>query len=130
MASIAVNVHRRDERLDLEADLKRARKLANLLDSQFSIGPVRFGLDGLFGLVPGFGDAAGLVGALFPLYVARKHRMGRRLQWRIVYNIIVDFLGGLLPIVGDLFDVYYKANLKNLALLEVAAAATQKTRAS
>ena len=123
MATIAVQVRRRDESLDLDADLRRAQWLANLLDARFSIAGIRFGLDGIIGLMPGFGDGATLLAALYPLYLLKKHNLDRRYFRRMVANIAIDFVGGMLPLVGDLFDVYYKANLKNVALLERAAAA-------
>ncbi len=122
MQSIAVNVRRHDASLDLEADLRRARALAKLLDSQFSIAGFRFGLDAIVGLVPGIGDAAALAVATYPIYLVNKHKLPRRYARRMVFNVAIDFVGGSVPLLGDVFDAYYKANLKNLKLLEKAAA--------
>ena len=118
MATISVNVHRRDEVLDLEADLRRARVLAKLLDAQFSVGGFRFGLDALIGLVPGAGDAVTSAVALYPVYLVRKHKLPQRYARKMLINVAIDFAGGAVPILGDLFDAYFKANLKNLAVLE------------
>jgi hypothetical protein len=105
---------------DLATDLTRARWLAKMLDARFSIAGVRFGFDAIIGLVPGFGDAFTLLAALYPMYLVRKHGLPRRFLRKMLRNAVIDAVGGLVPVVGDLFDVYFKANLKNLALLEEA----------
>ena len=106
---------------NLDADLERARKLANLLDSQFSVAGIKFGLDAIAGLLPVVGDTLSALAALYPVYVARRHNLGRTVQARMALNVVADWAAGSVPIVGDLFDVGYKANLKNLKLLERAA---------
>ena len=106
---------------DLATDLERVRQLANWLDAKFSLAGVRFGLDGLVGLIPGIGDTIMALVALYPLAVARRHRLGAWVQAKIVGNIALDWLVGLVPLVGDLFDVGFKANLRNLRVIERAA---------
>src|SRR6184192_1110796 len=131
-----VNVRRRNDPLveaiagkvraslgvDLDADLKRARRLAELLDSRFSVGGVRFGLDAIVGLVPGVGDAVTTLAGLYPIWVAQRHGVGKWVRARMLANLVVDFLVGSVPVVGDLFDAGFKANLKNVELLEKALA--------
>ena len=107
---------------DLETDLARVRWLAKLLDSQFSIAGIEFGLDAIVGLVPVAGDVITAVAALYPLHIAKKHNLGKTLQARMAWNVLVDLAAGAIPVVGDVVDVAYKANLKNLKLLERAAA--------
>ena len=125
METVTVNVRRAGgaPRVgpNLDADLERARKLANLLDSQFSVGGIKFGLDAIAGLLPVVGDTLSALAALYPVYVARRHNLGRTVQARMALNVVADWAAGSVPIVGDLFDVGYKANLKNLKLLERAA---------
>ena len=94
MATISVNVRRRDEVLDLDADLRRARVLAKLLDAQFSVGGFRFGLDALIGLVPGVGDAVTSAVALYPVYLVRKHKLPQRYARKMLINVAIDFAGG------------------------------------
>lgn len=106
---------------ELELDLARARKLARLMDSQFSIAGVEFGLDALVGLIPVAGDCITGAAALYPIYLARRHNLGTTVQMRMGFNVLMDLLPGLIPVVGDIIDVAYKANLKNLKLLERAA---------
>lgn len=120
METIRVETRRRVEGTDLEADLKTARWLARLLDAQFQLGPVKLGLDAIVGLLPGIGDVAMLLAGTYPLHVVRKHGLGRDIERRMMLNLGIDFGLGLLPIVGDLVDLAYKANLKNLKLLEKA----------
>lgn len=110
------------KRKDLQKDLRRARRLAKLLDTQFRFAGVRFGLEGLLGLVPVAGDAAGTLLGLYPLYVARRHNLGNNVQARMALNLAIEFAGGVVPVVGDLFDVAFKANIRNVKLLEDAAA--------
>lgn len=128
MATIPVDVHRKvggsyffGAALDLRADIERARMLANLLDSEFEIAGIKFGLDALIGLIPGVGDAITTLAGTYPIYIARKHKLGKTVEWRMMANLAVDFFGGIIPVVGDVFDVAFKANLKNVALLEKAA---------
>jgi hypothetical protein len=122
MSTIAVQVHRRDERLDLEADLQTARFVARLLDAQFSVFGFKFGLDPLVGLIPVVGDTIMLIASLYPIHIAQKHGLGKSVIRRMKLNIAIDYFIGLTPIVGDFFDAMFKANLKNVALLEKAVA--------
>ena len=132
METVTVNVHRvgapgaTPAAPDLDVDLARARKLAQLMDSQFSLAGVKFGLDALVGLVPVVGDTLTALASLYPIYVARRHNLGTTVQARMALNVFADWLPGLIPVVGDLIDVAYKANLKNLKLLEKAAEKRRK----
>lgn len=112
----------RIEPTTLEQDLVVAATIAKLMDSQFQIGPIKFGLDAVIGLLPVAGDAAAFVIGMYPIYLARKHRLGKLLVTRMFLNLGADFLTGAVPIVGDVLDVAFKANLKNLRLLQDAAA--------
>ena len=106
------------EQAELRADLNRARRLADLLDAEFQIVGFRFGFDALEGLIPGIGDAVGFLAGLYPIHLVRKHKLGRRVEQRMIANLLIDAAGGAIPIIGDLFDVSFKANLRNIALLE------------
>lgn len=78
---------------------------------------MRFGLDGLLGLIPGVGDTATAV--LSGYFIVAAVRMGarKRVVSAMVKNVAVDWAVGLIPVVGDLFDFAHKANTKNLRLL-------------
>jgi hypothetical protein len=100
--------------------LARARVLTRLLDSAIRVPgtKVRLGLDPLIGLIPGIGDLAGA--ALSGHLVLLGARLGapRTVLVRMLANVAIDTVGGMLPVLGDLFDVGWKANSRNLALLE------------
>lgn len=102
------------------AALKRARNAGTLLDEAIRIPGIgyRVGIDPIIGLLPVSGDA---VGALLSLYiVAEAARLGapRKTLARMVANIAVDAVGGSIPIAGSLLDVVWKANERNVSLLE------------
>jgi hypothetical protein len=107
---------------DLETDHRRARWLANWLDTKFELFGVRFGLEGIVGLVPVVGDTLGLLAGLYPVYLAKRHNLGRRVRVQMGLNLLIEWLIGITPIVGDAADVWFKANIRNLKLLERAAA--------
>jgi len=95
-------------------------RFAELLDSGFRIPgtQLRFGLDPLIGLIPGVGDAAGAVLAGWILVEAIRLGASRATLVRIAGNIALDAAVGAVPILGDIFDFAWKANLRNVALLE------------
>ena len=100
--------------------LDALRRWAVLLDSAFRIPGtrIRFGLDAIIGLIPGLGDISTPAFAGLLLLQAVRMRLPIVVQARMVLNAALDMLVGLVPILGDLADVGWKANLRNLALLE------------
>ncbi len=96
------------------------RRWAVLLDSAFAIPgtPVRFGLDTIVGLVPGIGDLTTPAFTVLLLGTGLRMRVPVVVLARMVMNAGVDALIGLVPIAGDLVDLGWKANLRNLDLLE------------
>ena len=100
--------------------LARARTLAQLLDSAARVPGtgIRFGADAVLGLVPGLGDVAGAALAGYLVLLAQRLGAPRAVVLRMLGNVAVDTIGGTVPLIGDLFDVAYKSNLRNLALLE------------
>lgn len=110
----------------------RLDSLARLLDEAVRVPGtnVRFGLDSVLGLLPGAGDWAGAV--LSALLVLEGARLGAPAPViaRMVLNVGIDALLGVVPLVGDLFDVGWKANVRNLALLRGALEAPGTARRS
>jgi hypothetical protein len=100
--------------------LERMRGIARLFDQAFRVPGTRwrFGIDALFGLVPGLGDLAGAVVAVYALHVARLLRAPASIQLHMLGNITVDAVVGTVPVIGDIFDFIFKAQTRNLALLE------------
>lgn len=102
------------------AALRRSRSVARLLDDAVRVPGTqrRVGLDPMLGLLPLGGDA---IGALLSLYVVvEAYRIGAPMGVlvRMLGNVLADFLIGIVPLVGDLFDAAWKANTRNVKLLE------------
>jgi hypothetical protein len=100
--------------------LAQLRRWATLLDSAFRIPGVnvRFGLDALIGLIPGIGELTTPAFTMLLLATGVRMRVPIVVLLRMVLNAAVDALIGLVPVVGDLTDIGWKANLRNLELLE------------
>ena len=98
------------------ADLER---LAKVMDNLFAIPgvPLRFGLDSIIGLIPGLGDAASSAVSLYILHAASRRGVSRLTLARMAMNVALDSIVGAIPVAGDLFDVYWKANHRNVELL-------------
>lgn len=102
------------------ATLGRLRRLTDLLDRAWRIPGTRFrvGLDPILGLLPGVGDAIGLALSSWLLFEARRLGAPRHVQLRMLWHAGVDAVLGAIPVLGDVFDAFYQANRRNLALLE------------
>ena len=101
-------------------ELQRLKRLSRLLDSAIGIPGTRyrFGLDPIVGLVPGIGDA---IGAIFSTYIIfRAARLGasNAILTRMIGNVAVDTIVGEIPLLGDLFDVGFQSNIRNVSLIE------------
>ena len=102
------------------AALERTRTVARLLDSAIPVPGTnyRVGLDSIIGLLPVSGDIVTGVIGLYVVAEAGLVGVPRNVLGRMVFNILVDVLIGSVPAIGDLFDAAWKANLKNVDLLE------------
>lgn len=97
------------------------------MDRWIQVGPFSFGLDGVLGLVPGVGDlASGLISAYIVAHAARNGVPQAALA-RMMTNVAIDSLIGMIPFAGDLFDFLFKANSKNLAIYREAMAGSRNT---
>lgn len=102
------------------ARLARLRTIAWLVDGAFRVPGTkfRFGLNSLIGLTPAAGDAVLAAISLYIVYEARRLGVPRDRLMRMLGNIGIETAAGAVPIVGDLFDMGFKANLRNLAIIE------------
>ncbi|MEI4260638.1 DUF4112 domain-containing protein [Roseovarius sp. D0-M9] len=103
----------------VERELDRIDSVARLLDAQFRLPliPVRIGLDGLIGLIPGIGDAVTFLPSVWMLQRGWHLGARKRTLVRMTTNSGIDLIIGAIPLVGDIFDIGFKANLRNARLL-------------
>ena len=99
--------------------IARLDALASLLDTAILIPGtnVRFGLDAMIGLVPGIGDTITTLLSLYIVKEARALGAPRHLILRMLGNVALDGVVGAVPLAGDLFDVMWRANKRNMKLL-------------
>ncbi|HBG17903.1 MAG TPA: DUF4112 domain-containing protein [Desulfobulbaceae bacterium] len=99
--------------------LQRLRALSRLLDSAIPLpGGYRIGLDGIIGLIPGFGDIAGSIASSYIIIESARLGASTATLLRMVMNVLVESVIGLIPFLGDLFDIVWKANERNMALMD------------
>ena len=100
--------------------LKQLGHLAKLMDSQFRIPgtEIRFGLDGIIGLIPGAGDLSTFAVSGYMLWIMAQNGASGYVLARMVLNVLVDSLVGAIPLIGDIFDIAFKANMRNLKLMQ------------
>jgi hypothetical protein len=112
--------------------LERLRAIATVLDDAVRVPGtnVRFGLDALLGLVPGAGDAVTGVVAAYAIVLAARLGAPPIVIARMTTNVLIDVATGTIPVLGDIFDVGWKSNRKNVRLLEGYQANPQKAKAS
>ena len=104
----------------LTVSVESLEKLAQRLDAHWRIPGtnIRMGWDSLLGLLPVIGDTAPLLFSIYIIWGASKLGASRWVQLRMGWNVFLDWLIGMIPLLGDLFDIGFKANLRNIALLK------------
>ena len=100
--------------------IKNLDKLAKLMDAQFRVPGtgIRFGLDSLIGLIPGAGDLSTFAVSGYMLWIMANNGASGFVLARMTLNILIDAIFGSIPILGDLFDVAFKANMRNMRLMQ------------
>lgn len=99
--------------------IERLDRLATLLDTAFVIPGtnIRFGADALIGLAPGIGDSVTTALAAYIVYEAHRLGVPRRVLIRMIGNVAIDGIVGAVPVFGDVFDVAFRANRRNVRIL-------------
>lgn len=101
----------------MDRHLETAEDIANFLDGKFKFFKVRFGMNGIFGLVPVVGDVVTTFLSLYIVWIALQMRIPGHAISEMLANIATNFFIGLVPVVGDFIDFFHHANLKNLKIL-------------
>lgn len=99
--------------------LERMRVLSRLLDTKFSLpGGFRFGIDPIIGLIPGIGDVIAATLSTWLVYDAARLGLQKRVVARMVINVLIETAVGTVPILGTVVDAVWKANARNMRLVE------------
>ena len=106
--------------------------IARIMDDVFVIPGtnIRFGLDPLIGLIPGLGDTAGAVVSTLLLIQAGRAGVPKIVLARMALNVLINTALGAVPVLGDAFSVWFKSNVRNLALIERHADARRRSTAA
>jgi Domain of unknown function (DUF4112) len=109
---------------------ERLKFLAWLLDSSIPIPgtPYSIGWDAIVGLLPFIGDLIGVVASSYILAEANRLGVGRTILARMAFNVALEGVIGIVPLLGDLFDAAWKANMRNVQLLDAWAERPHATR--
>lgn len=105
---------------NLTGQLKWVERVAYLLDEKFRFPGTkfRFGLDPVINLIPIAGDISGFLVAAALVWVMARHGVSRKALILMLLNIFLDAIIGAIPLIGQVFDFYYKANSRNIKLLK------------
>lgn len=105
---------------ETEQSLARLDALSRVMDSAFTIPgtSITMGVDALLGLLPGIGDAISATISSYLIWEAKQLGAPKLVLARMAGNVAIDTVVGAVPLVGDVFDVAYRANRKNVALLK------------
>ena len=108
------------KKIPQKKEFKELDWLAKLMDAQFVVPGTnfRFGLDGIIGLIPGAGDLSTFAVSAYLLSIMARNGASGFVLARMVLNVVIDALFGMVPILGDLFDIAFKANMRNLKLMK------------
>ena len=100
--------------------LRQLDRLATLMDAQFKVPGTnfRFGLDGLLGLIPGAGDLSTFAVSGYMLWIMAHNGASGYVLARMILNVLVDAIVGAIPFIGDIFDFAFKANMRNMRLMQ------------
>lgn len=99
--------------------VRRMELMAKLLDNAFVVPGInqRFGIDAIIGLIPGVGDVVTTLLSSYVIWEARNLGVSRTAIWRMLSNLAIHATVGAVPIVGDLFDAFFRVNQRNMRIV-------------
>ena len=98
--------------------MRIAEQLTDILENKFKLFGVSIGLDPIIGLLFGAGDIFTLLVGFYYVWIAKQYKLPDSAISRMIGNITIDFIIGLIPFIGDLFDFSFKAHSRNLQILK------------
>jgi len=102
----------------ITAHINFARRLTRVMDLRFNVFGIRFGIDPLLNVIPGAGNTIAAITSLYLMWIAYQLKVPGNVYLRMLWNIGVDYLFGAVPVVGVVFDIFYRANVRNFAVIE------------
>ncbi|KAG0057179.1 hypothetical protein BGZ83_001122 [Gryganskiella cystojenkinii] len=114
-----VRMYHREPRTEKEREdlYGRIRKIAYWLDSFANVGGLHVGLEAIIGFIPVIGDLFGMIASTYQIFLCYLFGIPLHLMLRMLANVLIDFVVGLVPWIGDILDVFYKSNQYNLTIL-------------
>ena len=101
----------------MKSHLQFAERLMHIMDSEFKLFGIRFGIDPFLDFIPEFGNLVGTLISCYLFWIAYKLHVPGKIYWKMGWHIVLDFLLGAIPFIGFFFDLWYKSNDINLKLL-------------
>lgn len=102
----------------IEEELRHFRAFAQIMDAKFSLFGVRFGVDSILGLIPVAGDVSTGIAGIVALISAFRLKLPFSAKLHILWNLGFDTLLGSIPLIGDIFDFFFRSNTKNFKVVE------------
>ncbi|MBE9099821.1 DUF4112 domain-containing protein [Vacuolonema iberomarrocanum] len=101
-------------------NLNRIRRISRFMDTAFKLPliGIRIGWDPILGLIPGAGDLIATAISAYVIFLAARFRLPNGVLGQMIFNVLLEMVIGAIPLLGDIFDAFYKSNVRNLALLE------------
>jgi hypothetical protein len=111
-----------------EEKLLRLKLLSKRLDDSIKIPGTnqKFGIDAIVGIIPILGDFIGVIFSVYIMYSGIKMGVSSKIVKKMAANIAIEFIIGSMPIIGDIFDALWKANKRNVELIEEATIENQE----
>lgn len=105
-------------KFSLHEHIDFARRLTQVMDLRFNVFGIRFGIDPMLDVIPGFGNMLATATSFYLFWIAYLLRVPTWVYIRMLWNIGIDSLFGVIPYIGIVFDVFFRSNVKNFSLLE------------
>ncbi len=102
----------------IDKHLAVASIIAILLDRRFRFLKFRFGFSGILGFIPGIGDIIVTILAFYLVWVGKRMGVPKKVEHKMIANILFNFFIGLTPFVGDLGEIIFQVNMRNLSILK------------